>query len=252
MLRSRRQWSRSVGLAAAMAMLETPEGLEVWSKPLVGAGVRAVAFFNPTSKPAATSIRWSAIGLADRPSRVRDLWGDAATSLHDGYSVSVPPHTVVLLRVDGDPPVVPRGTAWVSDLTFTYAANYWGLVERDRSVGGRHPHDGRALSVGRSRFAKGLGVHAPSDVRVRVGKACSRFQADVGIDDETLLSGAVVFEVWADGARLFESGTVRNGPAKHVVVDVHGREELRLVVRGAGDAAFDHADWGGAVLECAP
>jgi hypothetical protein len=30
---------------------------------------------------------------------------------------------------------------------------------------------------------------------------------DVGVDDEVGVNGSVVFQVWADGAKIFDSGT---------------------------------------------
>ena len=65
--------------------------------------------------------------------------------------------TEVTRLCQGTEPAAPRGTAFVSDLTFTYAANYWGLVERDHSVGERRSGDGRTLSIGGRRHAKGWG-----------------------------------------------------------------------------------------------
>lgn len=229
-------------------------GLEVWSKPLAPRGGkerRAVAFYNPTNRERSASVGWDVVGLAPARAHVRDVW-TGAESESDGFRATVPPHGVTLLLVDGAPAPAPRGEPFVSDLVFTYAANYWGVVERDRSVGDRAPGDGRPLSVGGQRFEKGIGVHAPSEVRVRLGKACSSLHAEIGLDDEGLWDGGATFEVWGDDARLYASDLRHKGPALPIDVDVAGREELRLVVRGGGALDFDHADWAGARLRCAP
>jgi alpha-galactosidase len=75
--------------------------LEVWSKPLSGANTYAVALFNRTAAAATIPVTWSSLKLTGSAS-VRDLWakkdlGVMATQ----YSVSVPSHGVVLLRVVG-------------------------------------------------------------------------------------------------------------------------------------------------------
>jgi NPCBM/NEW2 domain len=101
-------------------------------------------------------------------------------------------------------------------------------------------------------YAKGLGAHAVSDVRYGLGGACTRFRADVGIDDEAGSNGSVVFQVFADGAKLYDSGLLTGTAAtKTLDVDVSGKSELQLIVADAGDwIDFDHADWADARLEC--
>jgi hypothetical protein len=62
----------------------------------------------------------------------------------------------------------------------------------------------------------------------------------------------VVFQVWGDTTKLFDSGVVRGGsPAREVSVRLDGRRRLRLVVTDGGDGgSSDHADWASARLLC--
>ena len=89
-------------------------------------------------------------------------------------------------------------------------------------------------------------------VRFRLGRGCSRFLAQVGIDDDQGGQGSAQFEVWADGDRLFQSGVLTGAsPPKEVNLDVSNRRDLRLFVGIGGDTyALDHAVWAGARLEC--
>jgi len=231
---------------------ELPGGVEVWSKPLAGAARRAVALFNPTGRAARATLGWDVVGLGTRHAVVRDVWSGEPPTTAAGWDALVPSHGVVLLDVTGALPDPPRGDAWVSDLTMTYAANYFGLVERDASVGSRRAGERRPLRVGGVPFAKGLGVHAPSVVKVHLGRACERFEATVGLDDEALAAGSVVFEVRADGALLRAAAIAERGQRRVVAADVRGRVELELRVRAAGATAFDHADWGSARVRCDP
>ena len=101
-------------------------------------------------------------------------------------------------------------------------------------------------------YAKGLGAHAASDVRYTMS-ACTLFTAKVGVDDEVGTQGTVVFQVWADGTKLYDSGTLTgSSPTATVAVDVTGRTALRLVVdqRPATTTNYDHADWADAKLTC--
>ncbi|MFD4421064.1 endo-alpha-N-acetylgalactosaminidase family protein [Agromyces sp. NPDC058484] len=152
-------------------------------------------------------------------------------------------------------PVVPTGTAFVSDLPFVSSTNGWGPVERDQSNGEDAAGDGFPLTVGGTVFAKGLGTHADSSVKVLLGGACSAFTATVGLDDshDTKQNGDVIFIVRGDGVELTRTGVIGwNDPGVELDVDVTGVEHVELVVdRNADDAGDDHADWGNAKLECA-
>lgn len=135
------------------------------------------------------------------------------------------------------------------------ALNGAGPIENNRSNGDAVAGDGGAISLGRIPYAKGLGVHAPSDVRYSLGGACAgNFVADVGVDDGVGAQGSVVFQVLLDGAPAFDSGLMRGGDLrKSINISVAGKSELRLVVSDGGDGAmFDSADWAGARVTGCP
>jgi hypothetical protein len=140
---------------------------------------------------------------------------------------------------------------FLSDLDWESATNGWGPVERDQSVGGSGINDGRALRLNGTTYAKGLGAHATSDVVYDLNGQYATFRSDVGIDDEETSDGSVVFQVFADGVKVFDSGVMRPSSATQSInVSVAGVQQLRLHVGDAGDGIdFDHADWAGARLE---
>jgi uncharacterized delta-60 repeat protein len=145
------------------------------------------------------------------------------------------------------------GQNFLSDLQWTSATSSWGPIERDRSNGEQGQKDGATLKVGGRVFAKGLGVHATSEIRYALGGQCNTFTAFVGIDEEVRGLGSARFKVFGDDTLLFDSG-VRHGRDLSLPVDVSvgGVKELKLVVSDGGDNNYyDHADWGEAAVECA-
>ncbi len=158
-------------------------------------------------------------------------------------------------RIRYVPDTGPRVTRDLSDAVelVTFAANGAGPIELDRSHGSVGAGDGGLLTLGGETFAKGLGVHAPSDLRFALNGACTTFSTAAGIDDETRGAGSVTFEIWLDGVRVVASGVVRGGSAPlSGTLDISGRQELRLVVTDGGDGGLgDHADWADARVECA-
>ncbi|MER0478519.1 NPCBM/NEW2 domain-containing protein [Streptomyces sp. Edi2] len=146
----------------------------------------------------------------------------------------------------------PSGTAYAAELPWLTAANGWGPVEKNTSVGERDAGDGRPISIGGTGFAKGLGVHAPSEVSFYTGGRCSAFSAQVGIDDESGDRGSAGFEVWADGKQVAASPAVTGADAaKAVSAQVTGAQTVRLVVTDGGDGIdYDHADWADAKFQC--
>ncbi|PNY80540.1 NPCBM/NEW2 domain-containing protein [Deinococcus koreensis] len=135
------------------------------------------------------------------------------------------------------------------------ATNGWGPLEIDRSNGEQGANDGRVITLNGVTYKKGLGVHAGSDVRYSLkgtGASCVRFTADIGVDDEVGSRGSVVFQVYLDGVKAYDSGTMTGSSAtKRPSLDITGKQELRLVVTDAGNGKdFDHADWANPRITC--
>lgn len=163
----------------------------------------------------------------------------------------LPVHVEKAIRMFVQPPT-PGGTAYLSDLPFVSESNGWGPVERDKSNGDKPAGDGAPLSIGGKTHAKGLGVHAASEITVWLDGACRTFHAEVGIDDETDQRGSVAFQVLGDGKQLADTGTVRGtDKARSVDVGVTSVRKLTLQVTDGGDGNnFDHADWADARVSC--
>ncbi|MEV3911426.1 beta-galactosidase [Streptomyces canus] len=162
------------------------------------------------------------------------------------------PGTVTGVRAVQVPPPGLSADAYVSDLTLVKAVNGWGPVEKDSSNGEDAAGDGRPLSIGGTTYAKGLGVHANSQVRVYLGGGCTRFTATAGVDDEVGDGGSVTFHVVADGRSLTTTPVVRGSDGgTDIDVEVTGARWLDLSVDGDGDISSDHADWADARLTCA-
>jgi hypothetical protein len=104
------------------------------------------------------------------------------------------------------------------------------------------------------RYWRGLGVDCPSRIAVSLDGKYRRFHAFAGLDSATMNNymdrSAVVFEVWVDGQKRWDSGPVRNADpaeaAKPVDLDVAGAKvlELRVVAQDVnGHLAQNFADW---------
>jgi hypothetical protein len=135
-------------------------------------------------------------------------------------------------------------------MNWTSMVNGYGPAERDQSNGDQASGDGGPITLKGVKYAKGLGVHAKSDVRYQLGGNYATFISDLGIDDEMAGRGSVVFQVWGDGVKLYDSGLITGSTAtKKVSVGVSGKQTLQLVVTDGGDNInSDHGDWAGARL----
>jgi hypothetical protein len=154
------------------------------------------------------------------------------------------------------PPPPTQGSTYLSSLTPVSATSGWGPYEKDLSNGETGAGDGHTLTLNGKTYAKGLGVHASSDILFNIaGGQYTQFQVDAGIDDEVGNRGSVVFQVYLDGVKAYDSGlTTGFSPTRSITLNVSGKSTLRLVVSDAGDGnAFDHADWADAkLLSAAP
>ncbi|ONH28995.1 hypothetical protein BL253_18090 [Pseudofrankia asymbiotica] len=76
------------------------DGLQIWRKPLAG-GTQAVALVNTRDAATTMTLSWSDLAWA-KVSAMRDLWRHAdLVPSGTGYTVNVPAHGTVMLRVAG-------------------------------------------------------------------------------------------------------------------------------------------------------
>lgn len=109
---------------------------------------------------------------------------------------------------------------------------------------------GGPLQIGTKKFDRGIGVHATHVMRFKLGRAFTRFAADVGVDFSVAPHGSCIFRVRADGKNLYETDLVRSGePARRISVELDGVDELVLEVDAADELDLsDRANWCNPVL----
>ena len=85
-------------LGAGGTQVAASDGVVIWKKPLASDNM-AVALFNRGESTTSAHTAWKDLGWTGKHT-VRDLWAGADRgSFVDGYTTTVPPHGVVLIRV---------------------------------------------------------------------------------------------------------------------------------------------------------
>jgi hypothetical protein len=114
---------------------------------------------------------------------------------------------------------------------------------------------GRPLTCAGRVWRRGIGMHAPSRLTFALDGSWKTLSGRVGIDDSTRINdpearGRVVFRIWIDGKKAWESVEVRGGNAPLAIepVDLAGVKTLVLEVDPVGDFFGDRADWLGPIL----
>jgi hypothetical protein len=110
---------------------------------------------------------------------------------------------------------------------------------------------GSRLRIGEESFDLGLGCFAQSLLEYALDGRYKRFTATVGVDAAAEGRGSVVFEVYADGKKVWSSPLMSGlDAARKVDVPLAGVKRLRLVVTDGGDGnRYDAADWCDAKME---
>ncbi|MDO8587564.1 MAG: NPCBM/NEW2 domain-containing protein [Armatimonadota bacterium] len=144
-------------------------------------------------------------------------------------------------------PNPPENGIWLETLDLSRVCQQWGSARAGKSV------QGKAITIRGVTFKHGVGSHAESEIVIDLKGTVTGFASVVGVDDATAGKGSVCFEVWADGRKIAESGTLRGRESKMLSADLTGARKLLLRATDAGDGIdFDYADWAGAVLFLAP
>jgi len=133
---------------------------------------------------------------------------------------------------------------WLDQCVPDESSQEYGKVEINRSVWEK------PMIVAGRKFARGLGAHANGRILYELsGAAFKTFRSWVG-RDEHAGDGIVVFQVWVDGQKRFDSGPMTKAtPARPVEVKVAGAATLELRALDGGDGiSGDHANWAEAQL----
>jgi alpha-galactosidase len=134
--------------------------------------------------------------------------------------------------------------------------------------GGRGtPPPPRTFTLGGATYPHALPLRADADMAIDLGGGAARFMSMIGVEDgpqtgnasasapaASAPAGSVVFGVWADGKKVFESDVMKRGDApKLVSLDLAGVQNLVLAVVDANDGtAGDNALWAGAMIIAVP
>jgi len=128
-------------------------------------------------------------------------------------------------------------------------SKYWWRFKRDKSVTGRDlflsDKKGR-----RNRLTKGLGVHSYSKITYKLDDDYVVFKADIGIEAGSGKQASVIFRVYCDDEKKYESPIVRpqTGFLK-ISVDIKNAKLLHLEVDFADNGDIqDRAIWGRAII----
>ncbi|MEW1719497.1 sigma-70 family RNA polymerase sigma factor [Streptomyces sp. NPDC093109] len=109
------------------------------------------------------------------------------------------------------------------------------------------------VSIGGTRYGHGVTTHSPSSITIDLNRACTTYEAVVGVDDLTLGLGSLRFSVYGDDTRLWHSPVLSGGDAAvPVQVGIAGRSTVRLVVEP--QTPFDAValgDWAQSRITCA-
>ncbi len=101
------------------------------------------------------------------------------------------------------------------------------------------------LRIGETVYERGLGHHASGEMRLNLEGQYHSFSAEVGVQWQGGNRGSVVFQIWVDGEKRFDSGLRSDGdPALAVEIDLTDAREMRLVALDGGDGvSCDMANW---------
>lgn len=101
------------------------------------------------------------------------------------------------------------------------------------------------LAVDYFFYRKGFGTHANSKLVFDIDKKFKKFSVDMGVDIGGGTPASVIFQIYGDGQKLYESKKLgRFDFPEHAEVSIAGVKYLGLEVTDAGDGInSDHANW---------
>lgn len=96
-------------------------------------------------------------------------------------------------------------TVYLDALDLSKMRQGWGKPQKNRSI--RETQ----LSIGGIKYERGVGTHAKSVFWLDLSGGCEKFVSDIGVDDAAGGNPSVVFKIYGDGKKLWDSGLMKLG-----------------------------------------
>src|SRR6185295_14102922 len=98
-------------------------------------------------------------------------------------------------------------TEYLSDVRhrILYKQQGWGELGIDTCAFERRTTP-QPLRIGEKDYKKGLGHHAPGELVIDLGAEYDKFEAEVGLQPLPACPGSVVFQIFVDDEKKFDSG----------------------------------------------
>lgn len=103
---------------------------------------------------------------------------------------------------------------------------------------------GNPIKLQGTTYNRGVGTHANVVFYIQLNGSASKFEATVGIDDETEGKGSVIARFFGDNKLLYATHTLKGGeePEK-VYIDLQGISTFTISINDAyDDISYDHVD----------
>ena len=139
---------------------------------------------------------------------------------------------------------LPKHAMWLDTFDMGKVNQGWGVAQASKSVLGKQ------ITINDVKFEHGIGTHADGEILIDLNASALKFESAVGVDGDVDGKGSVIFAVYVDGVKKYDSSIMKGTDSpKLVSVDLTGAKRLLLSVKDAGDGiSYDHADWAGAML----
>ncbi|NQZ66475.1 MAG: NPCBM/NEW2 domain-containing protein [Lentisphaeria bacterium] len=105
---------------------------------------------------------------------------------------------------------------------------------------------GLGMQFGQEKVDHGISMFAPALMEYSLNKQFKTLKASYGIDAVTEGKGSIVFEIWLDQKKVWNSKVISGlDKVQKLEVDVTGGKRLRLIITDGGDGnKFDVGNWG--------
>ncbi|ESQ91048.1 alpha-galactosidase [Asticcacaulis sp. AC460] len=256
-------------------LVHDTDDVQIFVKTLSDSNTKAVAIFNRGVADAEVTLTAEHLKLADgQDIKLTNLWTGEMTILSTEAPFKLKARETLVFEAAGpralangmylseipgrihvaeDGIVVRKPDPTVHQMISPWGGSTRGPGERPSYAGwGGAQADstpyGQVLQISGQKFGSGIGVLSNSRMEVKAGKAFTRFEASVGVDDSGRTDGqGVKFIVYGDGRKLGETGELVYGTAAVALsVDITGVEVVELVAKSATEEQV--VTWGDAKL----